>query len=53
MYQNKVQSPDSPPERDKKMAVSIYLAMMILRVWVDWMAPRMANLDGGWEDVDG
>ena len=35
------------------MAVSIYLAMMILRVWVDWMAPRMANLDGGWEDVDG
>ena len=44
MYQNKVQSPDSPPERDVKMAEAIYLAMSILRMWVDWMAPRMVSM---------
>ena len=43
-HQHKIQSPDSPPERDRMTAEVIYLAMTILWVWVDWMAPRMANL---------
>ena len=26
------------------MAEAIYLAMTILRVWVDWMVPRMVSM---------